>query len=96
MVKSYIFSLEKHKLSDRTKKNLSAMQSKNDEVKPLIAIKKEPVRQERWYFGGLAGILAACCTHPLDTLKVQLQTQQRADYGLICKISFCFLFIQTN
>jgi len=47
--------------------------------------KKAPVRQERWYFGGLAGVLAACCTHPLDTLKVQLQTQQRADYGLVCK-----------
>jgi len=46
-------------------------------------LKKEPVRQERWYFGGLGGVLAACCTHPLDTLKVQLQTQQRAEYGLI-------------
>ncbi|CAF2871274.1 unnamed protein product [Rotaria sp. Silwood2] len=56
---------------------------KKDETKPLVTIKKEIVRQERWYFGGLAGILAACCTHPLDTLKVQLQTQQRADYGLI-------------
>ncbi|CAI5454637.1 unnamed protein product [Caenorhabditis angaria] len=30
----------------------------------------------RWYFGGLAGAAAACCTHPLDLLKVQLQTQQ--------------------
>ncbi|CAF1276229.1 unnamed protein product [Adineta steineri] len=45
--------------------------------------KKEPVRQERWYFGGLAGVLAVVCTHPLDTIKVQLQTQQRADYGLV-------------
>ena len=48
-------------------------------------VKKLPVRLERWYFGGLAGVLAACCTHPLDTIKVQLQTQQRADYGLVCK-----------
>ncbi|CAF1077302.1 unnamed protein product [Rotaria sp. Silwood1] len=56
---------------------------KKEETKPLITVKKEPVRQERWYFGGLAGILAACCTHPLDTLKVQLQTQQRAEYGLV-------------
>ena len=46
---------------------------------------KKPVRHERWYFGGLAGVLAVCCTHPLDTLKVQLQTQQRAEYGLVCK-----------
>ncbi|CAF4658799.1 unnamed protein product, partial [Rotaria magnacalcarata] len=52
------------------------MENKKEETKPLITIKKEPVRLERWYFGGLAGILAACCTHPLDTLKVQLQTQQ--------------------
>ncbi|KAL5018771.1 hypothetical protein ScPMuIL_004493 [Solemya velum] len=30
----------------------------------------------RWYFGGLASAGAACCTHPLDLLKVHLQTQQ--------------------
>jgi hypothetical protein len=48
------------------------------------SIKKEPVRYERWYFGGLAGVVAVFCTHPLDTLKVQLQTQQRAEYGLVC------------
>ena len=28
----------------------------------------------RWYFGGLASAGAACCTHPLDLLKVHLQT----------------------
>jgi dicarboxylate transporter 10 len=47
-------------------------------------------RVARFYFGGVAGehlmqnlylkkdlgALAACCTHPLDLLKVQLQTQQ--------------------
>ena len=55
------------------------------ESQPTTAVAKPPVRQERWYFGGLAGVLAACCTHPLDTVKVQLQTQQRADYGLVCK-----------
>lgn len=58
--------------------------------KSTTIVKRQPVRQERWYFGGLSGVLAACFTHPLDTLKVQLQTQQRADYGLICKNSFCF------
>lgn len=25
----------------------------------------------RWYFGGLASAGAACCTHPLDLLKVE-------------------------
>ncbi|GAB1597295.1 mitochondrial dicarboxylate carrier-like [Argonauta hians] len=31
----------------------------------------------RWYFGGIASSMAACCTHPLDLLKVHLQTQQK-------------------
>lgn len=31
----------------------------------------------RWYFGGLASSGAACFTHPLDLLKVTLQTQQK-------------------
>ncbi|PAV79116.1 hypothetical protein WR25_03198 [Diploscapter pachys] len=34
-------------------------------------------RVGRWYFGGLASAGAACCTHPLDLLKVHLQTQQQ-------------------
>uniref|UniRef100_A0A4W6DYP2 Mitochondrial dicarboxylate carrier n=1 Tax=Lates calcarifer TaxID=8187 RepID=A0A4W6DYP2_LATCA len=33
-------------------------------------------RMSRWYFGGLASCGAACCTHPLDLIKVHLQTQQ--------------------
>uniref|UniRef100_T1PDR2 Mitochondrial carrier protein n=1 Tax=Musca domestica TaxID=7370 RepID=T1PDR2_MUSDO len=33
-------------------------------------------RLGRWYFGGLASAGAACCTHPLDLVKVALQTQQ--------------------
>lgn len=33
-------------------------------------------RLSRWYFGGLASAGAACCTHPLDLIKVTLQTQQ--------------------
>ncbi|KHJ45922.1 putative dicarboxylate transporter [Trichuris suis] len=40
-------------------------------------------RQARWYFGGLASAGAACCTHPLDLLKVHLQTQQEGKIGLI-------------
>ena len=31
-------------------------------------------RVAKWYFGGLASAGAACCTHPLDLLKVHLQT----------------------
>lgn len=33
-------------------------------------------RVASWYFGGIAGCCAACFTHPLDLLKVHLQTQQ--------------------
>lgn len=29
-----------------------------------------------WYFGGVAGCCSACFTHPLDLLKVHLQTHQ--------------------
>ncbi|KAF4519390.1 hypothetical protein B566_EDAN008698 [Ephemera danica] len=36
----------------------------------------------RWYFGGLASAGAACCTHPLDLLKVHLQTQQEGKLSI--------------
>ncbi|XP_056144573.1 mitochondrial dicarboxylate carrier [Lampris incognitus] len=32
-------------------------------------------RVSRWYFGGLSSSAAACLTHPLDLIKVHLQTQ---------------------
>lgn len=34
----------------------------------------ESHRLPRWYFGGAASAMAACVTHPLDLLKVHLQT----------------------
>jgi len=37
----------------------------------------------RWYFGGLASAGAACCTHPLDLLKVHLQTAGKEKKSLI-------------
>ena len=36
--------------------------------------RKNETRQNRWYFGGLAASGAICFTHPLDLLKVHLQT----------------------
>ena len=36
-----------------------------------------------WYFGGLASAGAACCTHPLDLLKVHLQTAGQEKANLI-------------
>ncbi|KAG5878010.1 hypothetical protein JTB14_025465 [Gonioctena quinquepunctata] len=40
-------------------------------------------RLPRWYFGGLASAGAACCTHPLDLIKVHLQTQQGGKTSII-------------
>lgn len=40
-------------------------------------------RQTRWYFGGLASAGAACCTHPLDLIKVHLQVQQTKEFGMV-------------
>lgn len=37
-------------------------------------INKESHRLPKWYFGGCASAMAACLTHPLDLLKVHLQT----------------------
>lgn len=39
-------------------------------------------KQSRWYFGGMASGGAACFTHPLDLLKVTLQTQQEGKLTL--------------
>lgn len=41
----------------------------------IMAVDKTK-RVGRWYFGGVASAMAACCTHPLDLMKVHLQTQQ--------------------
>ncbi|XP_014253918.1 mitochondrial dicarboxylate carrier isoform X2 [Cimex lectularius] len=45
--------------------------------------KKGEGKVARWYFGGLSSAGAACFTHPLDLLKVQLQTQQETKLGVI-------------
>uniref|UniRef100_A0A8C0YJ33 Mitochondrial dicarboxylate carrier n=1 Tax=Cyprinus carpio carpio TaxID=630221 RepID=A0A8C0YJ33_CYPCA len=40
-------------------------------------------RMSRWYFGGIASCGAACCTHPLDLVKVHLQTQQEVKMRMV-------------
>lgn len=40
-------------------------------------------RLSRWYFGGLGSAGAACVTHPLDLIKVQLQTAQEGKVSII-------------
>lgn len=44
-----------------------------EEILPLNDSEKT-VRVAKWYFGGVAGSLAACHTHPLDLLKVRVDT----------------------
>lgn len=52
-----------------------------------MQIQRREDKLARWYFGGAAGCMAVCITHPLDTLKVNLQTQQKVEFGLVgvCK-----------
>jgi len=40
-------------------------------------------KKQRWYLGGLSGAGAVLFTHPLDLLKVHLQTQQSTSKGLV-------------
>ncbi|XP_037544353.1 mitochondrial dicarboxylate carrier isoform X2 [Nematolebias whitei] len=40
-------------------------------------------RISRWYFGGVSSSAAACLTHPLDLIKVHLQTQQEVRVKMI-------------
>lgn len=44
---------------------------------------KDTKRVSRWYFGGVASAMAACVTHPLDLLKVQMQTQQEGKVSVV-------------
>lgn len=43
----------------------------------------QKAKQGRWYFGGLASAGAACITHPLDLLKVHLQTGGKEKTSLV-------------
>lgn len=45
--------------------------------------KAKEVRVSQWYFGGLASAGAACITHPLDLLKVQMQTQKGKNISML-------------
>lgn len=43
----------------------------------------ENKKLSRWYFGGISSAAAACVTHPLDLLKVHLQTQQEGKLSIV-------------
>lgn len=44
---------------------------------------KEEPKQHRWYLGGISSSMATLCTHPLDLLKVHLQTQHGRGLSLL-------------
>lgn len=44
---------------------------------------KKVAKAGYWYFGGVASAMAAAITHPLDLIKVHLQTQQTKELGMI-------------
>ncbi|XP_072932002.1 mitochondrial dicarboxylate carrier [Epargyreus clarus] len=48
-----------------------------------IMSKGKEVKISKWYFGGLASAGAACITHPLDLLKVQMQTQKGKNISML-------------
>lgn len=50
---------------------------------PLSKSEIQSLRKSRWYFGGIASSAAACITHPLDLLKVHMQTQQEGKLTII-------------
>uniref|UniRef100_A0A3P8ZTY8 Mitochondrial dicarboxylate carrier n=1 Tax=Esox lucius TaxID=8010 RepID=A0A3P8ZTY8_ESOLU len=39
--------------------------------------------RSRWYFGGISSSAAACVTHPLDLIKVHLQTQHEVRMRMV-------------
>lgn len=53
------------------------------ETKPGTGAVKVTAKKHRWYLGGIASAMAASCTHPLDLLKVHLQTQQKVEQRLV-------------
>ncbi|KAH8865092.1 Mitochondrial dicarboxylate carrier isoform 2 [Schistosoma japonicum] len=49
----------------------------------MSVIANSPKKVGSWYFGGVASAMAAACTHPLDLIKVHLQTQQKKEFGMV-------------
>merc|ERR1712000_766811 len=53
--------------------------------KPSESTLKNTDRIAYWYFGGVASAGAACCTHPLDLIKVHLQLDAQKGKGFLTK-----------
>lgn len=57
-------------------------------------VSKSIDRVPRWYFGGCASAMAACLTHPLDLLKVHLQTARSPKEFNLWKRTFKIIEVQ--
>lgn len=57
-------------------------------------IPKEIQRLPKWYFGGCASAMAACITHPLDLLKVHLQTAKSTKEFSLIQRTFKIIEVQ--
>ncbi|KAF2839522.1 mitochondrial carrier [Patellaria atrata CBS 101060] len=54
------------------------MSASDKEVRKDKSVRKGPIHYPFW-FGGSASCFAACVTHPLDLIKVRLQTQHHGE-----------------
>lgn len=55
----------------------------------MVRKQPDPIqRVPKWYFGGAASTFAACVTHPLDLIKVHLQTSKSTnEFKLIPRVT---------
>ncbi|TDG50000.1 hypothetical protein AWZ03_003510 [Drosophila navojoa] len=53
-------------------------------------------RVSRWYFGGLASTLGTIVTHPLDVVKVQMQTQKRIRKQKLSTVGFMHILVKQH
>ncbi|MCP9258050.1 Mitochondrial dicarboxylate carrier [Dirofilaria immitis] len=89
-VRAYAWQLEEGRRGKRIrgKRNVIEIRERATILSPeryskIMSIQGKEQRLSRWYFGGTASAGAAMCTHPLDLLKVHLQTQQHGKVGIL-------------
>lgn len=51
---------------------------------------KAAAKKHKWYLGGIASAMAACCTHPLDLLKVLSIFLTRCGDAYLTRAIVCF------
>lgn len=69
----YVLTIVNIPITQAPRYNKMTTTKVNNNTAPAAAVKVS-----KWYFGGLASAGAACCTHPLDLIKVHFQTASAA------------------